>query len=124
MTVPVLPAPGRPRPSSAVRVHAAVALGVIAAFGSVGSVIAFFLVAFAGDGCGFADSPPICTSPLAAWTLMLEPALATGLALVAALVGVVVGGAGRAHLWPIAAWALWLLGGAAWLVVLAAVGLG
>jgi hypothetical protein len=107
-----------------VRVHAAVALGVIAAFGSVGSVVAFFLVAFAGDGCGFADSPPICTSPGAAWTLMLEPALATGLALVPALVGVVVGGGGRGHAWPAAAWALWLAGGVAWLVVLTVVGLG
>jgi hypothetical protein len=105
-------------------VHAAVALGVVAAFGSVGSVIAFFLVAFAGDGCGFADSPPICTSPWAAWTLMLEPAVTTGLALVPALVGVVVGGGPRAHVWPVAAWAVWLAGGAAWLVVMSVVGLG
>jgi hypothetical protein len=55
---------------------------------------------------------------------MLEPALATGLALVPALVGVVVGGGGRGHAWPAAAWALWLAGGVAWLVVLTVVGLG
>jgi hypothetical protein len=115
----------RPGPStSGVRVHAAVALGVVAAFGSVGSTIAFFLVAFAGDGCGFADSPPICSSPTAAWVLMLGPALATALALVPAVVGVVVGGGGRRHAWPAAAWAIWVLGGVAWCVGLTVVGLG
>jgi hypothetical protein len=31
-------------------------------------MIAFLVMAFMGDGCGFADSPPICTSA-AAWTV-------------------------------------------------------
>jgi hypothetical protein len=95
---------------------------VIGVVGSFGSMIAFFLVALTGDGCGFADSPPICTSAGAAWALMLGPALVTMVAGALAIVGLVAARGSRGHGWPIAAWAVWVAGGVVWLIVLSSVG--
>ncbi|MCD2197588.1 hypothetical protein LQ327_29880 [Actinomycetospora endophytica] len=112
-----------PRPQhTGARIHAGIALGVISIVGFFGSTVAFLAVAFMGDGCGFADSPPICSSAGAAWGLMLEPALATMIAAALALTGLV--RRPPRHAWPVAAWVVWLAGGAAWVLLLSVAGVG